>query len=244
LDTGKAKIVSISIIKIMPNGERIGKSTLVNPQIPIPKESTEIHGIKDSDVADKPTFRNIYKKIYEFMSDSDLAGFNNNSYDNQVLAEEFMRCGIEFPTVETKSIDACLIFRQMEKRTLSAAMKFYCGVDNFEEKAHDSKADTEAVIDVLSAMIEKYDELKDKDVDFLSNFTNQDGNVNRVDLAGRIIKNEAGEYVWNFGKSKGQKVKDNLGFGSWILNNDFPETFKNIVRKVLTEIDKKSGELF
>lgn len=232
LNVGKDRIVSISVLKIYPDGKREKKSTLINPTIPIPKEASDVHKITDDMVSDKPTFKMISKSLYNFMSDSDIAGYNNRFYDDQLLAEEFMRNDISFPTIDTKSIDVCLLFKQKEGRRLTDAVRFYCGKE-FDEDAHNSLNDTIATAEVFESMIEKYEEFNDKDVDFFDKYISSD---NKAELSGRILLDENGEYIWNFGRAKGTKVKDDLSFGEWVLKNDFPETFKHNLRIIMNKI--------
>jgi DNA polymerase-3 subunit epsilon len=228
IDIASARIVEIAIVKIMPSGEKVEKHLIINPTIPIPKETSEIHGITDEMVKDKPTFKQISKSLNEFLSGCDIAGYNNDYYDNQVIAEEFARLGVVFPEEGVKSIDVCSLFKKFEGRTLSDAVRYYLN-KNLDD-AHSALPDTMACADVFFAQIEKYEELKGKDVDFISNFT-KDG---RVDLGGRIVKNEKGEYIWNFGNdNKGKRIKDTLSFADWILRNNFPVHFKLQLKKIL-----------
>src|SRR6188768_3775733 len=149
------RIIEIAVIKVMPNGEVIRKSNFVNPGIPIPPESTVIHGITNEAVADKPTFKEIAKDYVKFFEGADLAGFNILKFDVPMLVEEFLRAGVEFDYSRKKLIDAQKIFHMMEKRTLSAAFKFYCGKEM--NNAHSAEADTQATMDVLIAQIERYE---------------------------------------------------------------------------------------
>src|SRR5882672_5882108 len=151
----KDRILEIAVIKIMPNGEVVRKSNILNPTIPILKESTAIHGISEKDVKDKPTFRDVAKDYARFFEGADLAGFNILKFDVPILVEEFLRADVEFDYSRKKIIDSQKIFHLMEKRTLSAAYKFYCQkeVDN----AHSAESDTQATMEVLVSQIEKYD---------------------------------------------------------------------------------------
>ena len=234
LNVATDKIVSIAITKLLPDGSRESKCALVNPTIPIPKEASDIHGIKDQDVSDKPTFKQLAKSMFEFVKDCDIAGYNNNGYDNALLQEEFLRCGIEFPTQDTKSIDCCFIYKHFEKRDLSSALKYYCG--ETMQDAHNSQADTDATVKIFFGQLEKYPELQGKTVEELSAFCNPQ---NTIDWQGRIIKDKDGDYVYNFGGSRGQKVKDNVGFAEWCLGKDFPESLKSLLRSILKELKQK-----
>lgn len=234
LDIGVDRIISVSVIKVMPDGEMISKNTFVNPTIPISKEATDIHGINNEDLIDKPKFSQISKSMYAFMKDCYIAGYNNNYFDNAMLQEEFLRCDIDFPPLDIVSVDACAIFKNFEKRDLSSALKFYCGKEM--ENAHDAEADNRATIDVFFAQLERYEELKGKSIEEIAKACKND---NSVDFQGRIIKDADGDYVWNFGKPKGKKIKTEMGFGDWVLTNNFPKSFKNLVSRILSEIRKK-----
>lgn len=240
------RILEIAVIKVMPNGEVLRKSNVVNPTIPIPAESTAIHGISEADVNDKPTFKEVAKDYAKFFEGADLAGFNILKFDVPMLVEEFLRAGVEFDYSRKKLIDAQKIFHLMEKRSLSAAFKFYCGKDMTD--AHSAEADTQATLDVLYAQIERYenqdvtDGLGKKigviknDMEVLNKLTASD----LVDLAGRITRNQKGEPVFNFGKHKNKPVlqvfKEEPSYYDWMMNGDFPMDTK----RRLTEI-KLSG---
>lgn len=228
LDVGNDRIVSISAIKLMPDGERISKSTLINPTIKISEEASSIHGITNDMLIDKPKFNQLAKSMYDFMKDCYIAGYNNNFFDNSILQEEFLRCGIDFPDEEVISIDVCSIFKNFEKRDLTAALKFYCNKEM--ENAHDAEADNNATIEVFLSQCEKYD-LTD-----INEISKIGKNENWVDFQGRVIRDADGDYCWNFGKPKGKKVKTEMGFGDWVLMNNFPQSFKNLVGKILNEI--------
>jgi DNA polymerase-3 subunit epsilon len=234
LDVGLDRIVSIAVTKVMPNGETISKSYLINPMIPISKEASDIHGITNDMVIDKPKFSQLAKSMHEFLKDSYLAGYNNNYFDNQLLQEEFLRCGIEYPPYDIVSVDVCSIFKTYEKRDLTSALKFYCDKDM--ENAHDAIADNHATLEIFLGQIKKYDDLKTMPIEEIAKI----GKVeNQVDFAGRILRDADGDYIWNFGKPKGKKIKVEMGFGDWILTNAFPQTFKNLVSKILIELRKK-----
>jgi len=240
------RILEIAVIKVMPNGEVLRKSNVINPTIPIPAESTAIHGISEADVKDKPTFKEVAKDYAKFFEGADLAGFNILKFDVPMLVEEFLRAGVEFDYSRKKLIDAQKIFHLMEKRSLSAAFKFYCGKDMTD--AHSAEADTQATLDVLYAQIERYenqdvtDGLGKKigviknDMEVLNKLTASD----LVDLAGRITRNQKGEPVFNFGKHKNKPVlqvfKEEPSYYDWMMNGDFPMDTK----RRLTEI-KLSG---
>ncbi|WP_299552158.1 3'-5' exonuclease [Seonamhaeicola sp.] len=230
VNISKDRIVEISILKIHPNGKEESKTWLVNPEIPIPKEVTAIHGISDEDVADKPIFKVLAKDIYNMIKDSDLGGFNSNRFDIPLLAEEMLRADIDFDMKNRLAIDVQTIFHKMEQRTLSAAYKFYC--DKNLEDAHSAEADTKATYEVLKAQIEKYDTIENN-TKFLAEFSSR---KQFADFAGFIAYNKKGEECFSFGKHKGKKVEDVLadepGYFGWVLNADFPLYTK----KVLTNI--------
>jgi DNA polymerase-3 subunit epsilon len=224
------RIVEISYLKITPAGEESSKTILVNPGIPIPKETTKIHGITDEDVKDAPAFAEIAQSLANEFEGCDFAGYNLNKFDIPLLAEEFMRVNVDFDLKKRKFVDVQVIFHKMEQRTLSAAYKFYC---NKELKdAHTATADTRATYEILQAQLDKYTDLEN-DIDYLSDYSAQNKNV---DFAGRIIYNAKGVEVFNFGKYKGVPVeevlKNDTGYFGWIMNGDFPLYTK----KVLTNI--------
>jgi DNA polymerase-3 subunit epsilon len=237
LNVNSDRIVSISLIKIHQDGTIEAKSALLNPQIPIPKEATSIHGIKDEDVANCPTFKEISKSLYNFLKGCDLAGYNITSFDNLILFEEFLRSDIEFPDDDVKFIDVFNIFRKMEQRNLSAAYKFYCGKELLG--AHSSDSDVIACLEVFAAQLNRYEELKNKTIDEISQFSKMD---NRVDLAGRIVLNENGEYVYNFGKFKNTRIIDNISYAEWMLNSDFPTNTKIVLKKILSKLKSDNPE--
>lgn len=224
------RIVEISVFKVFPNGNKESKTWLVNPGIPIPPETSEIHGITDEKVANEPTFKELAKTVYDMISDSDLAGYNSNKFDIPLLAEEFLRADIDFDMSKKKAVDVQNIFHRMEQRTLTAAYKFYCGKDL--TNAHSAEADTQATYEILEAQIEKYEELQ-ADVDFLSEFSNRQ----RVaDFAGFIAYDKEDKEIFTFGKYKGRLVEDvfeeNPGYYSWMQNADFPLYTKKILSKI------------
>lgn len=236
------RIIEIAVVKMMPNGEILRKSNVVNPTIPIPAESTVFHGLTDEDVKDKPTFKDLARDYLRFFEGADLAGFSVMKLDIPMLVEEFNRCGIDFDYSRKKIIDAQKIFHLMEKRTLKAAYKFYLNKELND--SHSAEADTDATLEVLLAQVEKYDgqdvtdssdrkvgEIRN-DMDTLSQLTTLD----MVDLAGRMIRNEKGEEIFNFGKHKNKPVtrvfKEEPAYYDWMMNGDFPMDTK----RKLTEI--------
>ena len=224
------RIVEISIIKVMPNGEERERTLRLNPEMHIPEESTAVHHITDEDVRDKPTFKSIAKDLEKTFEGCDIAGFNSNKFDIPLLVEEFYRAGIKFDVSKKRFVDVQTIFHKMEQRTLVAAYKFYCH-KNLEE-AHSANADTRATLEVLKAQLDTYPSLEN-DIDFLSKFSSHNRNV---DLAGRLVYNDNDVPVFNFGKYKGQPVtevfkKDSGDFG-WILQGDFPQDTKNVLTNI------------
>ena len=240
------RIIEIAVIKAMPNGEVLKKTSLVNPTIPIPAESSMFHGIYDKDVVDKPTFKEVAKEYAKFFEGADLSGFNIIKFDVPMLVEEFLRADVEFDYHRKKIIDAQKIYHMMEKRTLSAAFKFYCEKDL--ENSHSAEADTVATMEVLEAQISKYE--NQPVVDALGNEIGKIKNdmealhqlttSNMIDLAGRMVRNENGDPIINFGKHKNklvlQVLKDEPSYYDWVMKGDFPLDTK----RKLTEI-KLSG---
>ncbi len=243
------RIIEIAVIKVMPNGEVIKKSNVVNPTIPIPLESSAIHGITNEDVEGKPTFKEVAKEYVKFFEGADMSGFNILKFDVPMLVEEFLRAGVDFDYSRKKIIDAQKIFHLMEKRNLSAAFKFYCGQEMTE--AHSAEADTQATMDVLFAQIARYEnqEVTDglgktigvikNDMDELNKLTSTE----MVDLAGRMVKNPQGEPVFNFGKHKNKPVlavfKDEPSYYDWMMNGDFPLDTKRRLTEIKLSVLKK-----
>jgi len=229
------RIVEISILKIDTEGNEEVKTMRINPEIPIPKKTSEIHGIYDEDIADAPTFKEVARQLATFMEGCDLAGYNSNKFDIPLLAEEFIRAEVDFDMTKRKFIDVQTIFHKMEKRTLEAAYKFYC--DRNLDDAHSAEADTRATYEVLKSQLDRYSDLKN-DMEWLSKFSAHNKNA---DFAGRIIFNDKGEEVFNFGKYKGKPVTQVLdndpGYYSWMMNGDFPL----FTKKVLTNIKLRNA---
>jgi DNA polymerase-3 subunit epsilon len=234
INVASDRIVEISVLKISPNGKEEWMTTRVNPEMPIPHKTTAIHGIKDEDVKSSPTFREIGKNLASFLEGCDLAGYNAIKFDIPVLAEEFLRVNIDFNFKKRRYVDVQVIFHKKEQRTLSAAYQFYCKKDL--EGAHGSRADTAATFEVLKSQLDKYKDLEN-DVEKLADFSSFNTNV---DFAGRIIVDENGIEVFNFGKHKGKAIEtvfsQEPAYYSWMMNGDFPLYTK----KVLTEIKLRS----
>lgn len=221
------RVVQIAVLKLDTDLSEEVRTRLINPGIPIPKAASEVHGIYDDDVKDKPRFSEIAKSLSDFFVDCDIAGYNSNSFDIPFLVEEFARCGIEFPSPDAKLIDVCTIFKKKEERTLSAAMKFYC--DKTHDDAHDAEADVRATLDVFKAQLARYNDIGTTAAE-LHEFCRR-GEI--VDYARKLAKNEQGEIVFNFGKNKGKPVTEDLDYARWILESDFPEGTKMALRRVL-----------
>ena len=224
------KIVEISILKVFPNGNKESKTWLVNPEMEIPQESINVHGITNEKVVSEPTFKELASEVNEMILDADLAGFNSNRFDIPLLAEELMRVGIEFDMKNRKAIDVQVIFHKKEQRTLSAGYQFYCGKEL--EGAHGAEADTNATYEILLAQLDKYNDIENS-VDALSNFSTHG---TRADFAGFILMNDEHQEVFSFGKYKGRIVeevlKENPGYNSWIQNADFPLYTKKVLREI------------
>lgn len=230
IDIGKDRIVEIAIFKVYPNGNKESRTWLVNPTIPIPPQTTAVHGITNEKVANEPTFKELAPQVFQMIKDSDLAGFNSDRFDIPLLAEELLRAGVDFDMKNRVSVDVQTIFHKKEERTLSAAYKFYC--NESLENAHTAEADTIATYEVLKAQLERYPDLEN-DVKALSEFSTR---KKIADFAGMIAFDKEEEEIFNFGKHKGVKVNKVLetepGYFSWIQNADFPLYTK----KVLTAI--------
>ncbi len=231
------RIVEISYLKVELNGNETSKTLRINPGIPIPEKATEIHGIRDDDVKDSPGFNEVAKSIARDFEGCDLAGYNSVRFDIPLLAEEFLRAGVDIDMKRRKFVDVQVIFMKMEPRTLAAASKFFLGKDL--EDAHSALADTKATYEVLQAQLDMYPNLEN-DIGKLAEFSAHNRNV---DFAGRIVYNDDEVEVFNFGKHKGKAVKDVLaqdpGYYGWMMNGDFPLYTK----KVLTSIKLNSIKL-
>lgn len=224
------RIVEIAYHKVSPNGREETKTIRINPGIPIPPGATAIHGISDADVAQCPTFKEVAKEIARDIEGCDLGGYNSNRFDIPLLAEELLRAGVDIDLMKRKMVDVQVIFHKMEQRTLSAAYKFYCNKELTD--AHSAEADTIATYEVLQAQLDRYPELKN-DIEFLAQFT---AYTNNADFAGRIIFDEKGEEIFNFGKYKGRKVSEVLssdtGYYGWMMNSDFSLHTKKILTSI------------
>jgi len=228
---GKDKIVEIAVLKIDINNQKKEMVWRVNPECPIPEEASSVHGITDEMVKDQPIFKHFSKEIFNFIEGCDLGGYNIDKFDLPLLVEEFIRSGIDVSSfVKVKTVDVQTIFFKKEPRDLSSALKFYCNKDH--GNAHTALDDTLATYEVLLSQLDKYDDLEPS-VDFLSTLTRRNKNI---DFAGRIIEDDNGDAIFNFGKHKGKKVKEVLtkekGYYSWMMNSDFPEYTKKVITQV------------
>lgn len=232
----KDRIVEIAIIKVMPDGERINKVMRINPEMPIPAVTTDIHGISDADVADKPTFKEVGNEIKQFLDNCDLCGFNSTRFDFALLTEEFLRVGIDIDLKNRNLVDAQQIFMKKEPRTLTAAYKYYC--DKELENAHAALADAEATFDILLAQIERYDDIGTTPEELAAVSRGAD----ILDYA-RRLKLVNGVPTFNFGKFKEQPVTNVFDkepqYYDWIMRNDFAQDTKNVLSKIYTEYKLK-----
>jgi DNA polymerase III subunit epsilon len=232
----KDRIVQIAIIKIHPDGSELEYNQIVNPEMEIPQEICEIHGITNEMAKKAPTLKELAPAIMAFIGDADLAGFNSNKFDIPVLVEELIRVGVDADFSNKAFVDVQNIFHKMEQRTLSAACLFYTGKPM--ENAHNALFDTRVTWEVLKAQIERYDNLEG-DVTFLSDFSRH-SNFEMVDYAGRLAKNENGETIYNFGKHKGKTIlqvnQSEPGYYGWMLEADFTNHTKLCLRKEMDKI--------
>jgi DNA polymerase-3 subunit epsilon len=224
------RIVELSAMKVSPGGEEEWLTMRLNPGIPISPEATRVHGITDADVANEPHFKDVAKRIASFLEGCDLAGFNSMKFDIPILCEEFLRVNVDFNPARHRYVDVQVIFHKKEQRTLSAAYKFYC--DRELENAHSSRADAAATYEILKAQLDRYSDLEN-DIEKLSSFSAFNNNA---DLAGRIVFNEQGIEVFNFGKHKGKPVvqvfKEEPSYYSWMMNGDFPLNTKQVLTAI------------
>jgi DNA polymerase-3 subunit epsilon len=222
------RIVELAIIKLMPDGTRVARTWRINPEMPIPAESTRIHGITDDDVAHAPTFRELAPQLYEILDGCDIGGYNVSRFDIPMLVEEFQRAGLKFDTESRGVVDVQRIFHRNEPRDLEAAVRFFC--DKPHDDAHGAEADTRATIDVFEAQLQRYTDLP-RTVEELDEYCNP-REPDWVDKIGRL-KWRNGTVVLNFGRKKGTPLKEIVetdpGFIKWMLRSDFPADVKEIV---------------
>ena len=233
------RIVEIAIVKIMPDGTKQVKRKLIHPEISIPKESSDIHGITDEMVKDAPTFKQAGNEIKQFIENSDLGGYNSNRFDIPMLMEEFLRAGMDVDLTNRRMVDVQHIFYSMEPRTLSAAYKFYCKKEL--ENAHSAEADVNATIDVLLSQMERYEQLGNT-VDSILTVIGED---KIVDYARRFVFDDKGVEVFNFGKFKGRAVMDVLKkepqYYDWMMRGDFPMHTKQKLTEILNRMVLKNN---
>jgi DNA polymerase-3 subunit epsilon len=233
VDHARDRIVELAMVKLLPDGKRDSYVKRVNPGIPIPAECTAIHGISDDDVKDAPSFKQIARGLYEWMKHCDLGGYNSNKFDIPLLAEEFLRAGINVDFTERHMVDVQQIFFKMESRSLSAAYNFYC--NKKLENAHSAEADILATIEVLEAQLDKYTDLG-TEVKGLHSFT---GGEEFVDYARRLSLKD-GHTVFNFGKYKGKKVEEVFNtepqYYDWMMQADFPLHTKQKISEILNRM--------
>lgn len=230
INIAKDRIVEISILKVFPNGNKESKTWLVNPEMEIPKEASDIHGITNERVVTEPTFNELAQQVSDLIEGSDLAGFNSNRFDIPLLAEEMLRAEVNFDMKDRVAIDVQVIFHKKEERTLSAGYQFYCGKDL--KNAHSAEADTLATYEILKAQLDKYDDLENN-VKYLNEYSTFN---KRADFAGFILFDDEDDEIFTFGKYKNKKVRDVLkmdkGYFSWIQNADFPLYTKRVLAEI------------
>lgn len=241
LNVASDRIVEICALKVMPNGDQEIKTRRINPTIPISPEAQKIHGISNADVADCPTFKEVAKSLANWMAGCDFAGYNSTRFDVPMLAEEFLRAGVDFDFRKRKLVDVQNIFHKMEQRTLSAAYKFYCDKDL--ENAHSAEADTVATFEILESQLDRYPQVLENDIKFLADFSTKS---RFIDYAGRIVLNEKDEPTFNFGKHKGKTVeavfKSDLGYYSWMMNGDFTLDTKQVITEIKLSLESKTAK--
>lgn len=231
VNPGTDRIVEIAIVKILPDGTRSVKRKLINPEMPIPKNSSDVHGITDDMVKDAPTFRQVAHELKQVLDGCDIAGYNSNRFDIPVLMEEFLRAQVEFDMKGRRLVDVQKIFHQMEQRTLSAAYKFYCNKNL--DGAHSAEADATATYEILEAQLDRYPALGNT-IDTILKTIGEDI---IVDFARRFVMDNGVE-VFNFGKFKGRPVSDVLRaepqYYDWMMKGDFPQHTKQKLTEIYT----------
>ncbi|MDD4656077.1 MAG: 3'-5' exonuclease [Bacteroidales bacterium] len=236
LNVATDRIVEISALKVMPNGDQELKTRRLNPTIPISPEAQSIHGISNEEVANCPTFKEVAKSLAQWMSGCDFSGYNAIKFDIPLLAEEFLRAGVQFDFRKRKIVDVQNIFHKMEQRTLSAAYKFYC--DKTLENAHSAEADTIATFEILEAQLDRYSDTLKNDVKFLADFATR---FKIVDYAGRISLDNKDNPIINFGKHKGKKVeevfREDPGYYSWMMNGNFTLDTKQVMTELKIQFE-------
>jgi DNA polymerase-3 subunit epsilon len=238
INLGSDRIIEIAIVKITPDGKKTVKRKLINPEMPIPAASTEVHGITNEMVKDAPTFKQAANELKQFIENCDLGGYNSNRFDVPMLVEEFLRIGIDLEMKGRRLVDVQKIFHLMEQRTLSAAYKFYCNKNL--EGAHSAEIDASATWEVLEAQVVRYPQLG-TNIETILKFT---GEENVVDFARRFIM-ENGTEIFNFGKHKGRPVADVLKaepqYYDWMMKGDFPMHTKQKLAEIFNRTMLKKG---
>lgn len=231
VNLGTDRIVEIAIVKVLPDGNRSVKRKLINPEMPIPKTSSDVHGITDEMVKDAPTFKQVANELKQVLDGCDIAGYNSNRFDIPLLMEEFLRVQVEFDMKGRRLVDVQKIFHLMEQRTLGAAYKFYC--NKILDGAHSAEADASATFEILEAQTERYPVLGNT-VDTILKMIGEDV---IVDFARRFIMDNGVE-IFNFGKFKGRAVSDVLKaepqYYDWMMRGDFPQHTKQKLTEIYT----------
>lgn len=229
IDPASDRIVEISILRLEPDGTRLTRTRRINPGRPIPEEATAVHGIRDEDVAQAPSFRQVAKGLLELLEGADLTGFNVARFDIPLLDREFRDCKLNLGLDQRRIVDAMTIFHRMEPRDLSAATRFYLGREH--AGAHTAEADVAVSFEILEAQLTRYDELPDT-VDALDAWLRRVPE-NAADQSGKFV-HEDGRVVFNFGKHKGKPLAEVAvaapDYLKWILGSDFPDDAKQVVR--------------
>lgn len=242
VDIANDRIVQIAVLKVFPDGQEKVASRIINPTIPIPDSASQVHGIYDKDVISEPTFADIAQRLADYLGDCDFAGYNSNKFDIPLLVAEFLRAGIEFNLEGRNIVDVQTIFHKMEPRSLKAAYKFYCNEDLIG--AHDAVNDIRATYEVFKSQIQRYEETpyEDKEgnisypiknnIETLASFTP----FNLLDPTNKIIADEEGKFVFNFGKHKGRTVEsvfaEDPSYYNWMMNKDFSVFTKRAIQQV------------
>jgi DNA polymerase-3 subunit epsilon len=243
IDVAKDRIVEIAVLRVEPDGTETLYTKRINPEMKIPPQATAVHGISDEDVKDAPKFKDLAGEIHDLIKDAYLIGFNSNRFDLPMLVEELLRAGIDVDLKKNKTIDVQVIFHKKEPRNLAAAYKFYTGKELND--AHSAEADVKATWEILREQVKKYDDLPDE-LNALSAFSSHNKSV---DFQGRVVYDEQGREVINFGKYKGKLLENVLerdpGYYGWVMQADFPlytkQVFKNVFDRV--QLRKKMNRL-
>lgn len=218
VDPAKDYIIDLAAVKLLPDGRRLTLTTRFRPPIPIPAGATEVHGIHDEDVADSPRFADLAVSLQKWFAGCDLGGYNIRNYDMPLLWEEFERAGLRWDLSGVRIVDAEKIFKKREKRDLTSAVRFFCQREH--EGAHGALADAEAALDVIEGQRAKYEDVGAMTMSELDAYSTLD-EMPRVDLAGKLVRDAEGFAVYNFGKAKGRRVRDDRGFGWWMMRQDW-----------------------